>query len=281
MYGSIKGDSSDARAAYEQKDPDLSRTIHDGRISMSKSQLAQENHTKHSELLKSAVYGATDGVLTAFAIVSGGAGGSLQPGVVLLLGLSSLFANAVSMGFGDVISSLSYREHVLEERRREEWEFDTYPEGEIKEMVDMYDARGLPREKAEVVIATMAKYKDFFLDLMVTEELGLKIPSMQDDPYKGGLVTSCAFIIFGSFPLLAYVIFMGKTSEHTLVYLSTFATLLALFILGAVKSRFTDHTWWKSGLEYCVLGGMVALVAYLIGEIVANVTNDAAAAVGN
>ena len=41
-----------------------------------------------------------------------------------------------------------------------------YPEGEIEEMVDLYVQRGLPRDKAIEVVATMAKYKDFFLDLM-------------------------------------------------------------------------------------------------------------------
>jgi VIT1/CCC1 family predicted Fe2+/Mn2+ transporter len=50
-----------------------------------------------------------DGVLTAFAVVSGGAGGNLSPHVVLVLGLSGLTANAISMGIGDAVSTLSYQ----------------------------------------------------------------------------------------------------------------------------------------------------------------------------
>ena len=37
------------------------------------------------------------------------------------------------MGVGDVVSTLAYNEHVMRERRREAWEFENYPEGEIEE----------------------------------------------------------------------------------------------------------------------------------------------------
>ena len=270
MYGAI----NDPRLAFSKKDADMSKRIHDGRLRLTRSQLAVEHHTQSGELIKSLVYGAVDGVLTAFAIVTGGAGGKLSPQIVLVLGISSLFANAVSMGIGDIVSTLSYREHVLEERRREEWEFDNYPEGEIKEMVDLYESRGLPREKAEIVVATMAKYKDFFLDLMVTEELGLKIPGPKDNPYKSALAIGLSFFVFGLFPLLAYVLMLERTTSAKLFQISTFATLLTLFLLGAIKSKFSIVSWWRGGLEFCILGGLVAFAAYMIGALVSTVVKD-------
>lgn len=141
-------------------------------------------------------------------------------------------------------------------------------------MVDLYENRGLPREKAELAVATMAKYKEFFLDVMVTEELGLQMPNTGDDPYKSGLITGISFLVFGSMPLLGYAAFLGRMSETNMLYLSTLSTLLSLFVLGALKSRFSVVPWWRGGLEFCVMGGCVAFAAFTIGSVVSTAVKD-------
>lgn len=160
--------------------------------------------------------------------IKGAAGGKLGTEVVLILGVSNIVADAFSMGVGDVVSTIAYNEHVKHERlyvfdskstyshfscsvnlfcRRECWEFDNYPEGEIEEMIDLYENRGLPRDKAKVVIETMAKYRELFIDVMMTEELGLQVPDEDESPAKEGLITFTSFLVFGFVPLLGYIIF--------------------------------------------------------------------------
>ena len=39
-----------------------------------------------------------------------------------------------SMGVGEFLSSKATNEWILSERRREEWEMENYPEGEIREV---------------------------------------------------------------------------------------------------------------------------------------------------
>ena len=50
---------------------------------------------------------------------------------------------------------------------------DNHPEGEVKEMIDIYVEKGFEREDATTIIRTMAKNKDFFVSYMCMEELGL------------------------------------------------------------------------------------------------------------
>lgn len=50
------------------------------------------------------VYGANDGIITTFAVVSGVAGASLAPAVALILGLANLLADGLSMGASSFLS---------------------------------------------------------------------------------------------------------------------------------------------------------------------------------
>lgn len=125
------------------------------------------------------IFGGLDGILTSFAIVAGAAGGKLSTQVVLILGFSNIFADAVSMGVGEFLSSKAENEWILQERAREVWELENHPEGEIQEMVEIYVQRGMSQEDAETVVKTMAKYKDFFVDVMMNHELELQVP--EDD----------------------------------------------------------------------------------------------------
>ena len=79
------------------------------------------------------------------------------------------------MGVGEFLSSKATNEWILSERRREEWEMENYPDGEIQEMIDIYKQKGMSHDDAKLVIETMAKYKDFFVDVMMAEELELMV----------------------------------------------------------------------------------------------------------
>jgi VIT1/CCC1 family predicted Fe2+/Mn2+ transporter len=53
--------------------------------------------------IRDLVYGANDGVITTFAVVAGVTGGTLQPVVVLVLGVANLLADGLSMGVGNYL----------------------------------------------------------------------------------------------------------------------------------------------------------------------------------
>lgn len=60
-------------------------------------------------LLKAAVYGANDGIVTTFAVMAGVVGANLSPRIVIILGFANLFADGLSMGLGDYLGERSER----------------------------------------------------------------------------------------------------------------------------------------------------------------------------
>ncbi len=62
------------------------------------------------------VYGANDGIVTTFAVVAGAAGALLSPGIVIILGLASLGADAFSMGASNFLAIRSEKE--LEKKKK-------------------------------------------------------------------------------------------------------------------------------------------------------------------
>lgn len=154
------------------------------------------------------VYGASDGIITTFAVVGGVAGGALPSMAVLVVGLANLAADGVSMGVGNF---QAIRAH---ERARE--------------------ADALPEEEAY--------------------------------PWKHGIATLVAFVVAGSVPLLPYM-WPGTTGSRLTA--SGVLTLMAMFVLGAVRASITREPWWRSSFETVGLGTVVAATAYGAGALAA------------
>ena len=211
------------------------------------------------------MFGGLDGIITTFAVVAASVGGNLSSDVILLMGFANLIADGLSMGFGDYLSSQAEVDYTKAEHTREKWELENYHEGEKREMVELYMKRGMTEEDAVSVIDVMAKYKNFFLDVMMVEELGLMPPDESDSPAKNGLVTFLAFVLFGFIPLTSYVL-AGATgaSDAANFVAACVLTAFTMLALGASKARFTNQSMLKSALLMLLNGGMAAVAAYLV-----------------
>ena len=148
------------REAYKSGDIELSVKAH-------AEKKHNEGHSSVGGHIKSIVFGGMDGIITTFAVVAGAVGGNLSTDIILILGFSSVFADAVSMGVGDALSTKSENDYILMEKQREQWELDNNPKGEIEEMIDLYVNKGMSKEDATECINRMAKYPEFFVNVTV------------------------------------------------------------------------------------------------------------------
>lgn len=232
-------------------------------------QMASEQHSKTGEFMRSFVLGGLDGICTTFAVVSGANGGGLGTGVILVLGVSTILADALSMGLGDALSTKAENEYILREKAREEWELKNYPQGEIREMVELMVEKGMAEDDAQMIMKRWAKYPDLFVELMMNLELEMQVPDEDGSPWLGGLVTFSSFVFFGSFPLLVYVLFANSAfTSNELFAISSVVAGIMFFVLGALKTKFTQQTWWRGGIEIFLMGSACAAVSYWVGYAV-------------
>lgn len=220
--------------------------------------------------LKSTVYGGLDGIITTFAVVSGVAGASLEPKIILILGAANLFADGIAMAFGDFLSTKAENEFNLSERIREEQEVMHRPSHERNELINIYREKGLNETDSEALVGILEKYPDVMVDTMMVEELG--ILENNESPLRNAIATLASFVFFGSFPLSVYLISefslfegVGDFLERGALLIACLITGITLFSLGAVKAKVTGQNRFRSGFEMLVIGGIAAAVAYGIG----------------
>ena len=120
-----------AKDAYNHKD-------RAGSVEAHQTNAPEQHQSEQGQYLKSLVYGGLDGIITTIAVVAGVAGASLSTGIVLILGFANLIGDGLSMAIGDYLSTKAERDYNRAEREREAWEVRNFPEGEKKELIEIY-----------------------------------------------------------------------------------------------------------------------------------------------
>jgi VIT1/CCC1 family predicted Fe2+/Mn2+ transporter len=137
-------------------------------------------------------------------------------------------------------------------------------------MVELYEQKGISTEDATLVVHTLSKYKEAFIDIMMVEELNLMPIDEDDSPLMNGVVTFFSFMIFGAVPLLSYLVNLipaFRMSHSAALYGSCFLTVITLFVLGAVKGSFVGQKWWNSGFWMAFNGTAAASMGWVIGYL--------------
>merc|ERR1711991_9129 len=224
-----------------------------------------------SELVKPAVYGGMDGLVSVFLAVLIPVVTLEALPVVLSMALAKLFAGAFSMGIGELLSTKAEVDYARGERARETWECENFKEGEIQEMVELYREKGYSEATARRLGEILSQDDAVFVDTMMVEEL--EIPNSQEsqNPWQKMLVNFGSFLVFGTVPVLSFVVFVVGWAIHcghsvncfwaeTLppLYISIGLSVCALLFLGGLKSAVIRATVWLSMAQACA-GGLLSV----------------------
>ncbi len=213
-----------------------------------------------SRYLRDAVYGAIDGAVTTFAIVAGVAGAGLPNSVIVVLGCANILADGFSMAAGNYAGTKA----DVDDRNRiiavEERHIELHRDGEKEELRQILELRGLTSDVLDQAVETIAAQKRKWIEFMLTDEYGL--PRDAPKPWRMALATFVAFLLAGIIPLAPFLLGIGRPFE-----ISVAATLGTFFLIGAMKSRWSLSSWWRSGLETFLIGLIAAIVAFAVGSL--------------
>lgn len=215
--------------------------------------------------IKDIVYGATDGIITTFAVVAGSFGADLAPKVILILGFANLLADGFSMAASNFLGSKSENDLYKKEEKREYDEVKNLPDKEKEEVREIFIKFGFDNQQAQNLVNLTSANENFWVDFMMRYELKMN-PLSAGSEWKSALATFISFVLAGSLPLLPFV-FLPVSDTNSLLY-SVIATGIALFTVGAARYFVTSVNWLISGLEMLLIGGIAAGVSYLVGYLI-------------
>ena len=223
-------------------------------------------------VLKAAVFGANDWIVTTFAVVAGVAGAQLPPVIILVMGLANMFADGLSMGLGDYLGERSEAQHRARQYEIEKWEVEHIPEEELVELDDYFQKKEINIADRKQLSNILRKYPKFWAELGFIDEMGVTL-QVDRQIWLSGVVTFFAFLAAGFLPLIPYVLFylgVPLAQEHQFNY-SIIATASALFFVGSLRTYITKGAWWKNGLEMLAIGTIAAATAYVLGALISTV----------
>lgn len=229
------------------------------------------DHLSHFELhdstiwsrlnwLRAAVLGANDGIVSVASVIVGVAGATEDTKVILTAGVAALVAGALSMAVGEYVSVSTQRDTEKALLQKEKHELEVHPEGELEELVSIYQSKGLSRVTAELVGRELTEHDAYGTHAEV--ELGIN-PNNLTNPWYAAYASGLAFLCGAIIPILAVVLTRARYGIT-----STFiAVIVALVITGALSAN-AGGSRKRTAIIRVVIGGVIAMaVTFLVGRI--------------
>ncbi len=208
--------------------------------------------------LRPAVFGAMDGLVTNTALVAGVGGGGAAPRAILLAGVASLVAGAISMALGEYTSVKTQNEQLDLEVAKERRELQRNPRGELAELVTQLRVRGVEEHLAQQVAEQLSRDPETALRLHVVAEMGVTVDD-EPSPRTAALSSLVTFALGAVVPLLPYLFGVS------LLWVALVCGGIGLAVAGALSSRFTPRPWWFAGGRQLLFGALAAAATYAIG----------------
>jgi VIT1/CCC1 family predicted Fe2+/Mn2+ transporter len=180
--------------------------------------------------LRAAVLGANDGILSTSSLVLGVAAAHVTHSNVLVAGVASLVAGAMSMASGEYVSVHSQADTEQAELEIERAEHKADDKGEHKELMAIYVARGLDPSLAKQVADQLMIHDA--IGAHARDELGMS-DALRARPIQAALVSAGSFAVGAAMPLMV----TAMAPVAGLIPLVSGTSLVFLAILGGLAAR--------------------------------------------
>ena len=224
-----------------------------------------ERHTLEGlSWLRAGVLGANDGIVSISCLILGVAAGHATHSSIVLSGAAGLVAGAMSMATGEYVSVHSQADSEAAALDQERTELAADPDGEHRELTEIYVHRGLDIGLAKRVAEQLMAHDA--LAAHARDELGFSARSIAR-PLQAASASAASFIAGGAVPLLTAWV----ASSAYLIPLTVVTSLLCLIALGALSAAVAGANMKAAALRMAVWSalamGVTAGVGSLIGAI--------------
>ena len=224
-----------------------------------------ETHLSYrSNWLRAAVLGANDGIVSTASLVLGVAASGASSAAIVTAGIAGLVAGALSMAAGEYVSVSSQRDAEQADIRLEQRELALDPPGELQELTEIYERRGLPPELASEVARTLSQRGALAAHLR--DELGLD-EQRQARPLQAAWASAASFSVGAALPLLAAALPPASVRGAVIVAV----TLVALAGLGDLGARLGGAPRLPATIRVLVWGAIAMAATAAIGALVGTV----------
>ena len=220
----------------------------------------ETHRVAHAGWLRAAVLGANDGLVSTASLMVGVAASGAPAGVVVTAGLAGLAAGSMAMAAGEYVSVSSQVDVERADRAKEDRELAEDPEAELEELTAIYQDRGLRRELAEQVAATLHQKDPLAAHLR--DELGYS-EATAARPLQAALASAASFLAGGLVP------FLGLLASTTTVrlWLIVAVAMVGLAVAGVLGARVAGTALLRPALRVVIGGGLAMLVTALVGQL--------------
>jgi VIT1/CCC1 family predicted Fe2+/Mn2+ transporter len=162
------------------------------------------------------------------------------------------------MALGEYTSVTTQNEQLDLEVAKERHELATNPAGELQELTDLWQERGLDEPLARAVAEQLSRDPEQALRVHAVSELGLD-PDDKPSPMTAAVSSFVCFAVGAVVPLLPYLF------GAPVLWLALLCGAVGLLAAGALSARFTARPWWAAGLRQLFFGAVAAGATYAIG----------------
>ncbi len=206
------------------------------------------------------VFGIQDGLMTTVGLLAGVQGATENNAVVIITGLTSMFAGAISMAAGSYLSSSAEKEIFDKELRDAEELAEEEPYLAAEGLLHALGQEGLGKEQSYRIVKLLAQEQRVFRRTFQEKVFGLGTAEI-NRPVQAALVMGLSFVVGALIPLVPYLILSGMKA----LYVSIVLAGMTLFFVGVFKGYLAAKSLFLSGMEFFAIAVGAALLGYLIG----------------